>query len=254
MNLVDEIGRRAVVGPAQLGLETVGMLTMALPIGLVRLLGTKSRRDRILYGLAVVLLLAAAISTYRKSAFVAPIMVVVTLAYFRRSELLRLAPLGLVAIIAIHVLSPGAFGSVAFQLHGNRLNVDTVNDRTADYDAVRPDLWSHMAFGRGFGSYDHTSYRILDFEILTRVVEMGVLGLVAYLLMFISIVAVARATIRSRDPQWAPVALIGASAAIGFMTLSTLYDALTFPHPPYLLLCLAAMVAVAVKPPPEEVP
>jgi hypothetical protein len=249
---VDEIGRPQVVGPGQLGLEAVGMLAMALPIGLVGLMGSQRRGERILYALAVMLLLSAAVSTYRKSAFVAPIMVFVTIAYFRRRELLRLAPLGLVALIAIHVLSPGALGSVAFQLNSNHLNVDTVNDRTADYDAIRPDLWSHFAFGRGFGTYDHTSYRILDSEILARVVETGVLGLLAYLLMFVSIVAVARGTIRARDPDWAPVALIGASAAIGFATLSALYDVLTFPHPPYLLLCLAAFVAIAVKSPPEE--
>jgi hypothetical protein len=249
---VDEIGRPEVVGPAQLGLEAVGMLTMGLPIGLVGLLQTESRRTRILYGLAVVLLLAAAISTYRKSAFIAPIMVVVTIAYFRRRELLKLSPLGLVSLVAIHFLSPGAFGSVFLQLNGKNLNVDTVNDRTADYDAVRPDLWSHMAFGRGFGSYDHTSYRILDSEILTRLVEMGIVGLVFYFLMFVSIVAVARGTIRSRHPEWAPVALIGAAAAVGFATLSALYDVLTFPHAPYLVLVLAAIVAVAVKPPPEE--
>jgi O-antigen ligase len=111
-----------------------------------------------------------------------------------------------------------------------------------------------MAFGRGFGTYDHTSYRILDSEILTRIVEMGVVGLLAYLLMFVSIVLVARSTIRSRHPEWAPIALIGAAAAVGFATLSTLYDVLTFPHPPYLVLVLAAMVAVVVKGEEENVP
>jgi hypothetical protein len=248
----DEIGRPVVTGPAQLGLEAVGMLSMALPIGLVGILRASSRRSRLLYGLSVVLILAAAISTYRKSAFIAPIAIVLTLAWFRRRELMRLAPLGLVALLAIHVLSPGAFGAVVFQLDKNRLGVNTVSDRTADYDAVRPDLWTHMAFGRGFGTYDHTSYRILDSEILGRVVEMGVLGLVAYLLIFVVIAGVARSTIRSRHPEWAPIALMGAAAAIGCMTLSFLYDVLSFPHPPYLVLCWAGFVAVIVKPPLEQ--
>ena len=76
-------------------------------------------------------------------------------------------------------------------------------------------------------------------------------GLLFYLLMFVSIVAVARPTIRSRDPKWAPIALIGAAAAVACATMSTLYDVMTFPHPPYLLLCLGALVAVVTKPPPE---
>ena len=216
------------------------------------MLQAKRPRDRVLYALAAILMLAAAISTYRKSAFIAPAMALATIAYFRRGELLKLAPLGLVAIVAVHAVSPGALGSVAFQLHSNHLNVATVNDRTSDYDGIRPDLWTHLAFGRGFGTYDHTSYRILDSEILGRVVETGLVGLLVYLLMFASIVAVARTVIRSRHPRWAPIALIGASATVGFATMSYLYDAMGFPHPPYLLFCLAAMVAVIAKSPPEE--
>jgi O-antigen ligase len=248
----DEIGRPTVVGPAQLGLEAVGMLTMALPIALVGILQSKRARDRILYGLATVLLMAAAISTYRKSAFIAPLAVGATIAYFRRNELLKLAPIGVVGLLAIHALSPGALGSVTKQLHSNNLHVDTVSDRTTDYDAVRPDFWSHFALGRGFGTYDHTSYRILDSEVLLRIVETGLIGLISYLLMSILIVAVARKTIRSRHPDWAPIALIGAAAAVGFAMLSSLYDVLSFPHPPYLVLCLAGMVAALVKPGAEE--
>ena len=59
----------------------------------------------------------------------------------------------------------------------------TTSDRTADYDAVRPDVWTHLLFGRGFGSYNHDTYRILDSEILGRTVETGVLGLAAFLLI-----------------------------------------------------------------------
>ena len=61
----------------------------------------------ILYVLAACILLAAAISTYRKSALLGPVAVVLTIAYFRRRELLRLAPLGFVSLVAIHALSPG---------------------------------------------------------------------------------------------------------------------------------------------------
>ena len=65
-------------------------------------------------------------------------------------------------MLAIPLLSPGALGTVTGQLNANRLGVNTVSDRTSDYDAIRPDVWTHPALGRGYGSYDHTSYRILD--------------------------------------------------------------------------------------------
>ena len=63
---------------------------------------------RILYGLAACVLIAATFATYRKSAVLAPVAVVLTLAYFRRRELLKLAPLGMVLVVMVSVLSPGA--------------------------------------------------------------------------------------------------------------------------------------------------
>jgi hypothetical protein len=249
---LDSIGRRLVRGPAEIPLEAVAMLVMALPIALVGLIHARAWRGRILHGLASALLLAAMISTFRKSAFMAPISVVLTLAYFRRRELLRLAPLALVLILMIPVLAPGALGSVAFQLRGDRLGVNTVSDRTSDYDAVRPDVWTHLPLGRGYGTYDHTSYRILDMELLQQLIEVGVIGLAAYLFVIGAIVGVARAPIRARTPVDAPVALAAAAAAVGFFVLSTLFDVMSFPHCPYLFLWMAALLAVVVKPPDEE--
>ena len=245
---VDEIGRRLVRGPGEVPLEAVAMLSMALPIALVGLLREERTRNRLLYGLAACLILAAAISTYRKSAFLAPIAVVLTLACFERRRLLRLAPLGVVALGAIHVLSPGAFGSIAFQLHGNRLGVTTVSDRASDYDAVRPDVWSHLAFGRGFGAYDHNSYRILDMEMLHRLIEGGVVGVAAYIFIVVAVIVVARRIVASHDPAGKTAALIAAAAAVGFLVVSTLFDVISFPHCPYIFLFLAGFLAVMAKP------
>jgi hypothetical protein len=246
---VDEIGRRLVRGPGEVPLEAVAMFTMALPIALVGVLRSARARERILYGLAACLLLAAAVSTYRKSAFLAPIAVILTLACFERRRLLRLAPLGVVGLAAIHALSPGALGSIAVQLHSNRLGVATISDRASDYDAVRPDVWSHLAFGRGFGTYDHTSYRILDMELLHSLVVGGVLGLLAYVAIAVAVIAVARRVIASRDGDAATAALVAAAAAIGFLAVSTLFDVMSFPHCPYIFLFLAGFLAVVARAP-----
>jgi hypothetical protein len=245
---VDIIGRRVVRGPGAVPLEVVAMLAMALPIAIVGAIQADHRRQRILNGLAVCLLLAAMVATYRKSALLVPFSVIVTLAYFRRRELLRLAPLGLVALAIIHAISPAALGSTLTQLDPSRLGVATVSERTADYDAVRPDVLGHLVFGRGWGTYDHVTYRILDSEILQRIIETGVIGLIIYLLMAVSVVAAARGTIASRDPRWAPVALVGAAAAVAFAVASTLFDVMSFPHVPYIFLYLAGFVAVVARP------
>jgi hypothetical protein len=249
---VDEIGRRLTRGPAELGLEAVAMLTMALPIAMVGIIHAHRARQRILYGLAACVLLAATISTYRKSAFLAPISVVATLVYFRRDYIKKLLPVGLVLVLAVPILSPGALGSIAQQLDRKRLSVATVSDRASDYDAIRPDLWAHFAIGRGFGTYDHTSYRILDSEILVRLVEMGVLGLAAYLLMSLCVVAGGRRLIRRGEPELLPVAMCAASIAVAFIVMSALFDVLAFPHVPYLFMTWAGLLAVALSARPEE--
>jgi hypothetical protein len=241
---VDEIGRRLVVGPAEHGLEVVAMLSMALPIAIVGLMQSTRTRNRVLYGLAICLLVGASLSTYRKSAILAPISACLVLAYFRRRELLKLAPFGLVLLIAIPVLSPNALGSVIDQLKPNRLGVSTVSDRVSDYDAIRPDILSHPVFGRGYGSYDHTSYRILDNDMLTRLVESGIAGLIAFVLIVVAIIATAAPIIRSRDPARAPPALAIAAGAAPFLVLSALFDIMSFPHAPYILLSLAGLLAV----------
>jgi O-antigen ligase len=243
-NAIDEIGRRAVQGPAQVPLEAVAMLAMALPIALVRLLQSDRTRERLLYGLAAGVLLAAMVATFRKTAFLAPISVCLTLAYLRRGELVKLAPLGVVVVLMVQVLAPGALSSVAGQLDHKRLGVTTVSDRTADYDAIRPDVWSHLVFGRGYGSYDHATYRVLDMELLRQLIEVGVVGLLAYLMLVVAVVAVARGPIRARRPDDTPVALAVASAAVCFLVVSTLFDVMSFPHVPYVFLWMAALLAV----------
>jgi len=243
----DEIGRRQVIGPADLGLEAVAMLTMALPIAFVRVMHSPRSRERLLCGLAICILLGAMIATYRKSALLAPLTVCLILAYFRRRELLRLAPLGVVILLAIPALAPNALGSIVDQFRPNQLGVSTVSDRVSDYDAIRPDLLSHLAFGRGFGSYDHSSYRILDNDLLVRVVETGLVGLVAFVLMIGLIVAIAAPIVRGRDPSWGPPALAVAAAAGGFLVLSILFDLMSFPHAPYLFLVLAGFLAAILQ-------
>ena len=250
----DDIGRVMTFGPTDHPLEVAGMLTMALPIALVGILDSKERRKQIYYGIAACILLAGAISTYRKSALLGPVFVVLTIAYFRRRELLRLAPLGFVAIAAIHALAPGAFGSIVFQLHPSALGVATVSDRAADYDAVRPDVWSHLIFGRGYGTYDHLNYRILDSEMLSRLVDTGVVGVFALVFMIFAIVIAARRTINARHPEWSAPALAVVSSAVAFLVFTFLFDVTSFPHVPYILLALAGLLAVVLADDADEPP
>ena len=250
---LDSIGRRWVQGPAVSGLELITMFSCALPIAVTGIMRSKERRHRLLYGLAMVLLLSAMFATNRKSALLAPASVFLTLAYFRRRELLKMVPIGLVMLVILAAVSHGAVHSVISQFtRTDAATVPTVDSRTANYDAVRPDLWTHLLFGRGQGTYAPPTDRIVDSEIILRLVETGVFGLVTFLLIPVSVILLARKTVARRHPMWSPPALCGLAAAVAFIVVATLYSVMIDPHGPDVFLYIAGLTVIVAGP--DDVP
>lgn len=244
--MFDGAGRSLTRGPGEHPLEIVAMMSMALPIALMGMLNSTRRRTTLLFGLALCVMLAAALSTDRKTSLLAPLAVAAMFAYFRRAELVKLAPLGLGLVFGVQFLAPGAVSSILFQLSPDQLGVATVSDRASDYDAVRPDIWSHLLVGRGYGTYEHVSYRLLDSEVLKRLIDSGILGFLALVGVLVTIVLVARRPIRMRHPDWGPPALVAAPAAVAYLLLAFLFDVGSFPHAPYILMCIAGLLAAAI--------
>ena len=248
VSLLDSLGRRWVSGPATYGVELVMILSIALPIAVLGCLRAKTRGRKMLYGLAIALLAAAMFATARKSTLVAPTAVILTLAYFRRRDLISLAPLAVVVVFLTALLSPGAIHGVVSQFtRPDASHVATVDARTASYDAIRPELWSHLLFGQGYGSYAPPTYRIIDSEILLRLTETGVLGLLAFLLIPLSLISLARKRAYRRELRSSSIALCGVAAAVCFIVSATLYSSMSFPHGPDVFLYVAGLVVVALS-------
>jgi hypothetical protein len=244
---IDELGRRSINGPADGPLELAAMCALALPLAMTGVMFAKRRRNQILYGIATCILLAAGFATYRKSAFVTPAIVILTLAVLRPRQVLRLLPLVPVLFIVVHVLAPSAIGNVLEQLTGSKVAaVGTTAHRTAAYDAVRPLVWTRPMFGQGYGSYNANLNRIFDSQILTSLIETGIVGLFAYLSMMITTFVTARSIFRlpRENPEVRRIALALGVGAIVFTTSSFLYDAMNFPHGPYIFLTYAGFIAV----------
>ena len=91
------------------------------------------------------------------------------------------------------------------------------------------------------------AFRILDSEILSRLVDSGIIGLLSLIFMLVCIVLAARGLIKSRHPVWAPPALSVAAAAVAFLVLAFLFDVSSFPHTPYILMSLAGLLAVMLS-------
>jgi polysaccharide biosynthesis protein PslJ len=242
----DSIGRISVYGPAGQPLELATILGMMLPFALLRAIETPEKRRRMLYMLAAGLMVAGAMATVRKTSFIAPgVGVAVLIAYRPRVVVRKLLPLALILGVVVHFSSPGAFGSVLSQLNPTAFNsVLTTKDRTSDYDAVRPDVMSHVLFGRGFQTYDGHKYRILDNEYLALTIGVGFVGLACYLFIFGAALTAAHPTIRGPDRRRASLALACAGAVAVMAVVTLLFDNLSFPHVPYLFFFIAALIVV----------
>ncbi|HEY3829184.1 MAG TPA: hypothetical protein VGL57_08315 [Solirubrobacteraceae bacterium] len=256
LDIPDSIGRLNVLGPTDQPLELAALLAMVLPFALMGSIEASTRRRRVFYIIAVALLLAGGVATSRKTSLVAPAAGILLLSVYRPRTVIRsLLGLGLVLGVLVHVTSPGALGSVIEQLEPGHLNtVHTTTDRVARYDAVRPDILSHLLIGRGYGSYDPHKYRILDNEYLGVLITVGLLGLVGYAAFLLAMMLLAHRTIRGPDPRRSGLALASLASVGVIVVASALFDVFSFPHVPYLLFFVGGMIVALRSPSPAAAP
>jgi hypothetical protein len=244
-----DLARANVVGPAGHGLADATLLTIALPFAVLRFVERVGRR-RVLYGIAVVLIVAGAIATVRRTALVAMALALLVVALYRGREVWKQLPFLLVAIVAVGALAPDALSGILDQF-ANVQNDSSAGDRASDYAAVLPDVASHLVSGRGFGSLSISNYRILDNQYLSTLIETGVLGLVAYLWVIAAPLLTAHRVARSGGPlSGAAVATIAASA--GFLVTNALYDAFGFRQAIYGFFLVAGLAVVVSRAHDEE--
>ena len=248
LGMVDSIGRVQIFGPGIHPLVPAVMLSMTLPFAFAWLLKAPDRSKRLLYGVVVVVLIAGAVATQKKTAIVGPVVCVLVLTAYRPRAMLRLTPLALVLFVVIHLTAPGALGGVINQFAPGSVNkVNTTQDRVSDYEAVVPDVVDHPLLGRGYGSYDQKKHRILDNLYLTLAIGVGLLGLLAYLAIYVTSFREANRIARSGDPERAPPAMAAAAAIIVALISGALLDFLSFPQLPYLFCFIAAIAFVLAR-------
>jgi hypothetical protein len=240
-------GRVVVVGPTLHGLAASTMLVVVMPFALVRVFDATRRKARYLNAFAFVLMLAAAAATDKKTALLVPVAVVIYLAFYRPRQVLRLAPIGLVVLVAmVHIASPGALGTI---LNPNEAaSSSSTTHRIGDFTDVAPDVFAHPALGRGFGTLDPeqpNQFRINDNEYIDEIWEVGAIGLFAYFFMILAPILTARRAIRTRDPEIAPLALAASAGCVAYLVVNALFDAMSFPQAPYMFFMVAALTTIA---------
>jgi hypothetical protein len=242
----DAIGRKLLYGPSVQPLAVAVMFSMALPFAFAWLLKAKERREQLIYGAVVLLLIGGAVATQKKTSMVCPLVCIAVFCAYRPRQMLRLAPFAIVLVGVVHLFAPGALGAVVDQFAPSSVTkVNTTQDRVNDYSAIKPDLAGHLLIGRGYGSYDQKQHRILDNQYLTLGIGVGLLGLLAYLAIFATAFFSAHPAARSGDPERGPPALAAATAVVVAVVAGAILDFLSFPQLPYLFCFIAAIAFVA---------
>ncbi len=103
------------------------------------------------------------------------------------------------AIVFVRAMAPGVVGTIR-SLFTNLGNDPSVSGRTDDYEVAFRLIGDSPVFGRGLFTFVPRYYRILDNQLLTIALEIGYLGLAAFLGLSLVAIASARGA-RRRSPD-----------------------------------------------------
>jgi O-antigen ligase len=241
----DSIGRRSIIGPTIHPLAPAMMMACAMPYALISMYESREMRRKLLWGAAAGIMFAAALATQRKTSIVAPVAATAVLLAYRPRLVRALVP-GLIGLFVIaHIFTPGALGGVGNQLlPQNMFGVASTVDRQSDYSAIEPDVINRPLLGRGYETYDQKKYRILDNQFLTTIIGTGIIGILSYIAIFISIFLIAHRVARNGKSDRVGAALAIAAATAAMLVGSGLLDILALPQLPYLVCFFAGFAAV----------
>lgn len=232
------------------------VVTSALvPLALHFALHAESRRWR--FALALVALLAATPMSVSRSGFItlAVGLIIYAVALSHRGRFNALV-LGLIGLAAFRAMVPGLLGTV----RGLFRDVGTdpsIAGRTDDYQAIPALMDGHWWWGRGLGTFVPDVYFILDNQYLAALLQGGMVGLGAFVVLLVVGLCVARG-VRRRATDAAMRSLGQAlTATIAALAVSALvFDSLSFRQSGFLLFlvigCAGALWSLVRHQPKEQ--
>jgi O-antigen ligase len=201
--------------------------TLPLVIHFARFSHTLRQRQR--WWIAVGIVAAALPMSVARSAILGGAIAAVYLFYtWPRGLKIRAAVAAALGAVAMTLIVPGLLGTIR-GLFLNASSDPSTQGRTEDYAPVVRYVSQRPFFGRGFGTFIPGIYRTLDNQYLGVVVEVGIVGLVALIILFIGgIVSASLIRHRAKDESTRDLAqCLKAGLAVIAVNAAT-FDALGF--------------------------
>ncbi|QCW50793.1 hypothetical protein FE634_10905 [Nocardioides dongxiaopingii] len=208
-------------------IEYGAVITMMLPLALALAYGDRERSALRRWVPVAAIGICIPLSISRSALVAGAVALVVVLASWPRAARAVAGVALLVGSVLMYLLVPGMLGSLLGLF--TRIGSDSsALSRTGSYDIAAEFVATSPVFGRGFGTF-LPAYRILDNQYLGLTIEIGLVGLTAFLAVLVAALwSAVRARRAARDLLGAQLAtgLLGAVAA-GAVNLA-LFDGLSF--------------------------
>jgi O-antigen ligase len=201
-SVVERAGARRVAATTGTPIEFGVMCAMLLPLTVHLAAKAATRREPARrWWLCTGLISAGVMFSISRSAILGTVAagVVLFLGWSaRRRAQAVLATLGFLALVKVMI--PGLLGTF-YGLFANVGRDDSTRYRTHDYATASTEIGKHLWMGRGLGTWYAPKHQVFDNQYLLSLVEVGVLGLVAFIGIFLAgIYAALRARFMSSDP------------------------------------------------------
>ncbi|MFE8949728.1 O-antigen ligase family protein [Streptomyces sp. NPDC007856] len=214
-------------------LEFAGMLAILLPFAIQQALDPVRRHRHALRRWGPVLLMAGALPLSVSRTSIIGLLLVALVMVPRWKPARRWAAIGVMtaSVAVFKVLVPGLIGTITVLFASFLSNSDSSTQaRTVKYSAIMPYLKEHPWFGRGFGTFTPDLYFFTDNQYMLGLAEMGVLGLVALLVLFITGIhhggAIRRLARTESDRELGQAFFASSLVAL---VISATFDSLSFP-------------------------
>ncbi|MGW2522455.1 O-antigen ligase family protein [Streptomyces sp. NPDC001617] len=214
-------------------LEFAGMLAILLPFAIHQALDPVRRHLHVLRRWAPVVLMAGALPLSVSRTSIIGLLIVALVMVPRWKPAQRWAAIGVMtaSVAVFKVLIPGLIGTITGLFASFLSNSDSSTQaRTVKYSAIVPYLKEHPLFGRGFGTFTPDLYFFTDNQYMLALAEMGVLGLIALLILFITGIhqggAIRRLARSDADRELGQAFFASSLVAL---VISATFDSLSFP-------------------------
>lgn len=221
-------------------LEYSSVLAIAVPLAVTFAMYDRTGSGIKKWASVAILCLAAVLSVSRSSLVGLAIGILVLMPTWRPAIRRVAIVVSVAGFAAIYVLIPGMMGTLAGMFSGASGD-SSVESRTSGFAIVGQLFTIHPLVGRGLGTF-LPSYRILDDQYLDLLVEVGILGLSAYLaVLLMGIITVRWRRQPAQDGLTSALGNALCASVVAGGVLTAFFDSFSFQQASALLIMTAGL-------------